>query len=239
MIILTFALRCWWSTEEKTASDDFVSQLQQQTSCCQRIPSEVSRYNVKTFPGSRRSPSPIHSYGKRTSGRGDFFTCLSWSSAFEPRFPLRAACFPPSHRLRFVFMLGNQKQPVSLAAASWLIKHEAAMTTTKSSPPPPPPQDRRPAVLPRFLFFQNGSMQTWSDLKVVGHCFNIMLCDYTFNKSASLHFWLIFCNILGSAHCIWHTRHLRQRWYLRVALGKTHLIKIQQAFFSRFFHIYI
>lgn len=85
-------------------------------------------------------------------GRGDFFTWLSWSSAFKPS--LCAACFPPSHRLRFVFMLGNQKQPVLLAAASWLIKHEAAMTTTKSGPPPPHARSRAQAHRPFFFFFK-------------------------------------------------------------------------------------
>lgn len=90
--------------------------------------SEKSQLGVLIQPenlsGSRHSPSPLHSYGKRTSG------CVIWNSAAAISLPgslglrlsnlasLCAACFPPSHRLRFVFMLGNQKQPVSLAAAS-------------------------------------------------------------------------------------------------------------------------
>lgn len=105
--------------KENSPGDDFVSQLQQQTSCL----SENSQIQAENIQGSRGSPSPIHSHGKRTSGRVIWNSSAAVSLPASPdlrlsNLPFRAACFPPSHRLRFVFMLGNQKQPVSLAAAS-------------------------------------------------------------------------------------------------------------------------
>lgn len=157
MIILIFALRCWWSTEEKQPA---------MTSChsSSSKPAVVREFPVRcpdtTWKHSqdrvaRRRRFILTGNGRAVASSGTrprrFLYLPLLVFGFQTSVPLRAACFPPSHRLRFVFMLGNQKQPVSLAAASWLIKHEAAMTTTKSSPPPPPPQDRRPAVLPCFF----------------------------------------------------------------------------------------
>lgn len=144
-----------------------MSQRRQQSSCCRR---NLPWKTLKTLQGlgTGRRRFALAGTGRAVAAPGAprrrLYLPLSVFGFPNLGFPFVPLVFLPLTGSA-VFMLENQKQPVWLAAASWWIKHEAAVTT-KPGPPHAPTGAHARRADNLAVSPLNNSMQTGSDLNI-------------------------------------------------------------------------